>query len=190
MAQDDDTPPRLRGPPPDATEPPDHVKKPQIYEVFHGSTATPERNNLHGASPAGAEGQPTKQPRPTIKDGFQSIKSDDFLKLHHIPCAREGLMTGIGAGAVIGTGRYFIGGRASKAANWAFGAFLLGSIVQWEYCQAQRRKERAAMARVVEVIDRKQAEKKAQAAEAARLKREAEQEKAQQQAQKSWYKFW
>ncbi|KAI1274220.1 hypothetical protein F5Y07DRAFT_401510 [Xylaria sp. FL0933] len=177
MAQDDDTPPRLRGPPPGATEPPDHVKKPQIYEVFHGPTAS-------------AEGQPTKQPRPTIKEGFQSIKSDDFLKLHHIPCAREGLMTGIGAGAVVGTGRYFTGARASKAANWAFGAFLLGSIVQWEYCQVQRRKERAAMARVVEVIDRKQAEKKAQAAEAARLKREADQEKAQQQAQKSWYKFW
>lgn len=78
--------------------------------------------------------------------------------------------------------------KAPKAANWAFGAFLLGSIVQWEYCQAQRRKERAAMARVVEVIDRKQAEKKAQAAEAARLKRVSE-EKAQQ-AQKSWYKFW
>ncbi|KAI0427471.1 hypothetical protein F5Y09DRAFT_29785 [Xylaria sp. FL1042] len=183
MAQDDDTPPRLRGPPPGATEPPDHVKKPQIYEIFHGSTATPERSNLPGA-----EEQPTKQPRPTIKEGFESIKSDDFLKIHHIPCAREGLMTGIGAGTVVGAGRYFTGARAPKAANWAFGAFLLGSIVQWEYCQAQRRKERAAMARVVEVMDRKQAEK-AQAAEAARLKREAE-EKAQQQAQKSWYKFW
>lgn len=97
-------------------------------------------------------------------------------------------MTGIGTGAVIGTGRYFVGARASKAANWAFGAFILGSIVQWEYCQVQRRKERAAMARAVEIIDRKQAEKKARAAEAARLKREAE-EKAQQ-AQKSWYKFW
>lgn len=78
--------------------------------------------------------------------------------------------------------------RAPKAANWAFGAFLLGSVIQWEYCQAQRRKERVAMARAVEIIDRKQAEKKAQAAEAARLRKEAA-EKAQQ-AQKSWYKFW
>ncbi|KAI1424232.1 hypothetical protein F5Y12DRAFT_467814 [Xylaria sp. FL1777] len=178
MAQDDDTPPKLRGPPPGATEPPDQ---------FHGST-TPERSSLAGASPGGTEGQPTREPRPTFKEGVRSIKSDDFFKIHHIPCAREGLMTGIGGGAVVGVGRYLTGARASKAANWAFGAFVLGSVIQWEYCQAQRRKERAAMARVVEVIDRKQAEKAARAAEAARLRREA-QEKAQQ-TQKSWYKFW
>ncbi|GAW13369.1 hypothetical protein ANO14919_027530 [Xylariales sp. No.14919] len=190
MAQDDDTPPKLRGPPPGATESPDHVKTPQIYEVFHGST-TRERSELASASPTALEGRSNKSPRPTFKEGVQSIKSDDFLIIHQIPCAREGLMTGIGAGAVVGAGRYFTGARVPKAANWAMGAFLLGSIVQWEYCQMQRRKERAAMARAVEVIDRKQAEKKARAAEAARSKREAE-EKAQQaqQAQKSWYKIW
>ncbi|KAI1129803.1 hypothetical protein F5Y10DRAFT_145676 [Nemania abortiva] len=183
MAQDDDTPPKLRGPPPGATEPPDHVKKPQIYEIFNSPT-TPE--NSHSTT-ASSEGQPARPSRPTFKEGVQSIKSDDFLKIHHIPCAREGFMTGIGAGTVVGMGRYFVGARAPKAANWAFGAFLLGSVIQWEYCQAQRRKERAAMARVVEVMDRKQAEKKAQAEEAARLRREAEMAK---QAQKSWYKFW
>ncbi|GAP84997.1 putative mitochondrial cytochrome c oxidase protein 20-like protein [Rosellinia necatrix] len=187
MSQDDTTPPNLRGPPPGATEPPDHVKKPQIYEVFHSST-TPERSHIAGAPPTGTEGQPSKTSKPTFKEGMQSIKSDDFLKVHQIPCAREGFMTGIGAGAVVGVGRFVAGARAPKAANWAFGAFLLGSVIQWEYCQVQRRKERAAMARVVEVIDRKQAEKKAQAAEAARLKQEAE-EKARQ-AQKRWYKFW
>ncbi|KAJ3554180.1 hypothetical protein NPX13_g10683 [Xylaria arbuscula] len=162
MAQDDDTPPRLRGPPPGATEPPDHVKKPQIYEIFHGSSTSSDRSNLPSASPGepATEGQAGRQPRPTLKEGFESIKSDDFLKVHQIPCAREGLMTGMGAGAVVGAG------------------------------EAQRRKERAAMARVVEVIDRKQAEKKAQAAEAARLKREAEEKEKTQQAQKSWYKFW
>ncbi|KAI1359792.1 hypothetical protein F5Y08DRAFT_344339 [Xylaria arbuscula] len=192
MAQDDDTPPRLRGPPPGATEPPDHVNKPQIYEIFHGSSTSSDRSNLPSASPGepATEGQAGRQPRPTLKEGFESIKSDDFLKVHQIPCAREGLMTGMGAGAVVGAGRYFTGAKAPKAANWAFGAFLLGSIVQFEYCQAQRRMERAAMARVVEVIDRKQAEKKAQAAEAARLKREAEEKEKTQQAQKSWYKFW
>ncbi|KAF2964141.1 hypothetical protein GQX73_g9424 [Xylaria multiplex] len=187
MAQDDNAPPRLRGPPPGATEPPDHVRKPQIYEVFHGST-TPERSELANASFAGQEGQPSKSSRPTFQEGMQSIKYDDFLRIHQIPCAREGLMTGIGAGAVVGVGRFFTGAKAPKAANWAFGGFLLGSVIQWEYCQAQRRKERAAMARVVEVIDRKKAEKAekaAQAAQAARLRREAE-----ERAQKSWYKFW
>ncbi|KAI0104620.1 hypothetical protein GGR51DRAFT_223375 [Nemania sp. FL0031] len=189
MAQDDDTPPKLRGPPPGATEPPDHVKKPQIYEIFH-TPATPDssRPNNNASSPEASEGQPLRPSRPTLKEGVQSIKSDDFFNIHKIPCAREGFMTGIGAGTVVGMGRYVVGARAPTAANWAFGAFLLGSIIQWEYCQAQRRNERAAMARVVEVIDRKQAEKKAQAEEAVRLRREAE-EKAKE-AQRRWYKFW
>ncbi|KAI8633528.1 hypothetical protein F5Y19DRAFT_244860 [Xylariaceae sp. FL1651] len=186
MAQDDNTLPRLRGPPPGATEPPDHVKKPQIYEVFHGATPS-EGGQSIGAS-EGQGQQPNRPSRPTFREGIKSIKTDDFLRIHQIPCAREGFMTGIGAGAAVGMGRYFVGATAPRAANWAFGAFLLGSVIQWEYCQAQRRKEIAAMARVVEVIDRKQAEKKAQAAEAARLKQEAD-EKARQ-AQKSWYKFW
>ncbi|KAI0409200.1 hypothetical protein F4802DRAFT_239949 [Xylaria palmicola] len=190
MAQDDDTPPKLRGPPPGATEPPDHVKQPQIYEIFNSST-TPERSHLADAPPsAGADGQqPPGPPRLTFRDGVDSIKSGDFFNIHKLPCAREGFMTGMGAGTVVGIGRYLTGAKAPKAANWAFGAFMLGSVVQWEYCQAQRRKERAAMARVVEVIDRKQAEKKARAEEAARLRREAAEEKARQ-AEKRWYKFW
>ncbi|KAI0471420.1 hypothetical protein F4859DRAFT_515636 [Xylaria cf. heliscus] len=188
---DDDEPPKLRGPPPGATEPPDHVKQPQIYEIFNSST-TPERSHITedaASTAASTEGQQGRPSRPTFKDGVQSIKSEDFLKLHQIPCAREGLLTGIGAGTVIGAGRYLVGANTPKAANWAFGGFVLGSLIQWEYCQAQRRKERAAMARVVEVIDRKKAEKKAQAEEAARLRREAE-EKARQEAEKRWYKIW
>lgn len=66
---------------------------------------------------------------------------------------------------------------------------MLGSVIQFEVCQYQREQERAAMARAVEIMDRKQAEKKAKAEEVARLRAEAR-EKAKQAAQKSWYKFW
>jgi cytochrome c oxidase assembly protein subunit 20 len=76
-----------------------------------------------------------------------------------------------------------------KAANWAAGSFVLGSVIQWEVCRYQREQERVAMARVVEVIGRKEAEKKQKAEEAARRKAEA-QEKAREAAKKSWYKFW
>ncbi|KAI1398953.1 hypothetical protein F4819DRAFT_436959 [Hypoxylon fuscum] len=182
MAQDSNEPPRVRGPPPGATEPPEHVKKPQIYEIFPG--AKPE-----GTVDGAVAGQ-KNTPQPSITEGFQSIKPDDIFKVHQIPCARQGLMTGIGAGAAMGMGRYFIGARIPKAANWAFGSFFLGSIIQWEYCRAQRNKERAAVARMVEIIDRKQAEKKAEA-EAARFRKEAE-EKARQEAaltKKSWSTF-
>ncbi|KAI1074007.1 hypothetical protein F5B20DRAFT_586723 [Whalleya microplaca] len=184
--------PRLRGPPPGATAPPEHVAKPQVYEIFHGSR--PE-DSPDIVVPPHPDGQQQKNPgqqqhqQPGIKEGFESIKTADFLHVHRVPCAREGFLTGIGAGAVAGMGRYVAGARIPKAANWAFGVFFLGSIIQWEYCRAQRAKEHAAMARVVEVMDRKQAEKKAQMEEAARLRQE---ERARQEAEKkkSWYKFW
>lgn len=77
-------------------------------------------------------------------------------------------------------------GRIPKAANWAFGAFFISSIVQWEYCRAQRAREYAAMARAIEIMDKKAAEK------AAKMKEEAEKLKLEQEraAKKSWYKFW
>jgi len=116
MVQSDNDPPKLRGPPPGATKPPDHVKEPHIYEIFHPAS-NPERalptnpSAVDGAGDsAGAEGQPSNPSRPTLKEGFESIKTQDFLKLHQIPCAREGLLTGIGAGAITGVGRYLVGG--------------------------------------------------------------------------------
>ncbi|KAL7619851.1 hypothetical protein AAE478_010396 [Parahypoxylon ruwenzoriense] len=183
MAQDESEPSRLRGPPPGATAPPEHVNKPQIYEIFHSPKS---ESRVDGPT----EGQANPSP-PSIKEGIQSIKSDDFLSVHKIPCARQGFMTGIASGAVVGMGRYLKGGPVPKAANWAFGAFFIGCIAQWEYCRAQRSNERAAIARVVEVMDRKQAEKKAKAVEEARLKEEAA-ERARQEAvaRRSWYKFW
>ncbi|KAI2631280.1 hypothetical protein GGS21DRAFT_172755 [Xylaria nigripes] len=183
MAQNDNAPLESRGPPP-GIESSDNANQAQTYEAFDGST-TPERRQFAGASSAE---QPQRTPRPTLQEGVHSIKANDFMKVHQIPGARESFMTGIGAGAVVGMGRYVVGAKAPRAANWGFGAFVVGSIIQWEYSQVQRRKERAAMARVVEVIDRKQAEKKARAEEAARLKREAEEK--ERQAQKRWYKFW
>lgn len=109
MSERDNQPPKLRGPPPGATEPPEHVKNTQVYEIFNSST-TPDRERLYNVPATGAEGQPARPQRPSLKDGVQSIKSEDFLKVHHMPCAREGLMTGIGTGAVVGAGRYFVGG--------------------------------------------------------------------------------
>lgn len=102
MAQDDNEPPKVRGPPPGATAPPAHVKKPQIYEIFPGSK--PEGP---GDKPASDQ---ERVPQPTLTEGLQSIKADDFFGVHKMPCARQGLMTGIGAGAVTGMVRYVVGG--------------------------------------------------------------------------------
>jgi hypothetical protein len=71
---------------------------------------------------------------------------------------------------------------------------MIGSVIQWEVCQAGRTRERMQMARVVEVMDRKKAEKEQQEAERARISQEqAERIKREQEeaARKgNWYKFW
>lgn len=64
------------------------------------------------------------------------------------------------------------------------------SILAYEYCQFQRRVERANMKRVVEVVTKKQAD----------MKRQEEEKKLQSTADtaapankttnKAWYKFW
>ncbi|KAK7935872.1 hypothetical protein PG985_001367 [Apiospora marii] len=197
MAQDNDRSPAARSAPPGVTSPPDQ------YETFQGSKSEDRDGSISTAASAGnnaapqTEGGGNKRPtitegggnkRPTITEGFKTIKQDDWFKIHQIPCAREGFMTGIATGFVTGFGRLIAGGRIPKALNWGVGGFLISSLVGWEYCQAVRRKEKAAMARVVEVMDRKKAEKMQQAEEAAK-RRKAAAEKAKEEA-KRWYKFW
>lgn len=107
MTKEDDRPlPQPRGPPPGATAPPDHVNKPQVYEIFHSSKPE-DRDGSLATAPAEPQDQ---NKRPTISDGIKSIKSEDWLKVHEIPCARHGFMAGIGSGFVVGVGRYITGG--------------------------------------------------------------------------------
>ena len=60
--------------------------------------------------------------------------------------------------------------------NWAVGSFVFGSFLMFEYCQRRRQLEMQGMKRAVEVIDRKQAEKKKKAAEARAAQRKAKEE--------------
>ncbi|KAL2151113.1 hypothetical protein VTH82DRAFT_6211 [Thermothelomyces myriococcoides] len=95
-----------------------------------------------------------QQPRarqPTLAEAVQTIKPSDFLTFHQAPCARTGLLTGIGAGGAVGALRWIMGLPVPRAANWAVGAGVLGAIGQYEYCQFRRRQEREKVKRVVEV---------------------------------------
>ncbi|CAN8105184.1 unnamed protein product [Discula destructiva] len=131
--------------------------------------------------------------RATLSEAVKTLKAEDVLKIHQAPCTREGLLTGIGSGAAAGFLRYIVGAPIPKAANWAVGSGAILSIFAYEYCQFQRRVERANMKRVVEVVTKKQAEEKRMADEKRRLQQQQKLEQeaaAQKAAQKSWYKFW
>ncbi|KAI0007286.1 hypothetical protein F4779DRAFT_516936 [Xylariaceae sp. FL0662B] len=121
MTQDDHEPRgAARGPPPAA----------QVYAKFEETSLEPEEHQDHpdrdtvtipvhahhhpnadGDGDGEAQQNDDAPPRPSIMEGFESITPDEFLRVYKVPCAREGFMTGIGVGAVVGTGRYIIGGR-------------------------------------------------------------------------------
>lgn len=161
-------------PPPGATA--SSNKSSPVYETFTGNGDAEKK-----------QPQQQQQRRPTVSEAWDTIKPEDFMSVHKIPCARDGYMTGMLTGVVAGAGRYILGAQIPKAMNWAAGGFILGAIVKWEHCQYQRRKEKEGVARMFEIMAQKAADKKRKVEEEARLKAEAE-EKARQA--RRWYKFW
>ncbi|QPG93637.1 hypothetical protein C2857_001327 [Epichloe festucae Fl1] len=126
--------------------------------------------------------------RPTVSEAVGMIKTDDFVNVHNTPCARQGFLTGIAAGAGVGGLKFVLRGNAVKAANWAVGMFILGSTLSYEYCQYLRRAERIQMKRHIEVVTGNKRELARKAAE--EKKEQLRLEKGELAAQKPWYKVW
>ncbi|KOS18281.1 Cytochrome c oxidase protein 20 [Escovopsis weberi] len=141
-------------------------------------------DQIPGQNPDGS----TPQARPNISDAVSQIKKEDFLNVANTPCARQGLLTGIAAGAGLGGLKFVVHGSVSRASNWAVGFFVLGSIASYEYCQYQRRAERIQMKRNIEVVSANRREQAKKLAEEQRAQRQAEEERKTKE--KSWYKFW
>ncbi|KAF6828577.1 mitochondrial cytochrome c oxidase protein 20-like protein [Colletotrichum plurivorum] len=169
-----------------------------------GSTEPPAKKldpkEFHENFPAGGK-QPEQQQHggiPSISEAVKTIKTEDFLTVSQTPCARDGFLAGIASGAGLGALKYVFRARnldysheigtPLKAANWAVGGFLMGSIASFEYCQYQRRQERVRMKRTVEVYQETMAEKRAREAEA--LEKRRLEEEAVKASQRAWYKFW
>lgn len=138
---------------------------------------------------------PSQKQNPQEEDlsltaALSTITPSSFLTVHQTPCARTGLLTGIGLGSAVGILRSILGLPIPRAANWAVGTGALTAILQYEYCQAKRRQEKAKVARVVEVYGQKQAEMRAKEEEDRRRKAEEERRLLEEQKGKSWWKVW
>ncbi|KAL2003283.1 hypothetical protein VTN02DRAFT_4404 [Thermoascus thermophilus] len=131
----------------------------------------------------------------SLTQAVKSISLNDFFSFYKAPCARESLLTGLGAGFGVGGIRGILGGLGSlwPACNWAVGAFAIASIGMHEFCQRRRVQELDGMKQAVELMRelklKKQQERERQKAEEAA--RAAEEERKR----KSWfnlsnYKFW
>lgn len=118
-----------------------------------------------------------------------TIKPSDFLTFHQAPCARTGLLTGIGAGVTVGAMRWIMGLPVPRAANWAVGTGVLGAIGQYEYCQFRRHQEREKVKRVVEVYAAKQKKEKEEEERREREKALAR-AKEEEDKRRKWWRFW
>ena len=61
--------------------------------------------------PQGPAGDKNNNIRPTISEAVGMIKTEDFANVHKTPCARQGFLTGIAAGAGIGGLKFVLRGR-------------------------------------------------------------------------------
>ncbi|KAK3900572.1 hypothetical protein C8A05DRAFT_17136 [Staphylotrichum tortipilum] len=176
--------------PPTRGESPADPNRPWLHQTNRPSTpptqpSTPlpsvpqQQQPLHSNNP----------PQPTLTDAVQTIKPTDFLTFHQAPCARTGLLTGLGAGGAIGAVRWIMGLPVPRAANWAVGTGVLAAAAQYEYCQLKRRQEREKVKRVVEVYAAKQARERREEEERVRRERE-EAERVKTEGERGWWRFW
>ncbi len=169
------------------SDPPD---KGTAHEPYAVPVAPPSANALPEGAGLNTAGGRTKEAG--YFDALRSIQLSDFQEVHKKPCARDALLTGIGGGFGIGGVRAILGGTFAslhiagiilihiasvwKTCNWAVGSFVFGSFLMYEYCQRRRQLEMQGMKRAVEVIDRKQAEKRKKADEARAARRKVKEE--------------
>ncbi|MCJ1326422.1 hypothetical protein MMC10_003086 [Thelotrema lepadinum] len=76
------------------------------------STRSPTRSDAIAAQPTAKEEHGSSR-QATLLDGLKSIQLSDFTQVHKIPCARESLLTGMGAGFAVGGLRLVFRGKVA-----------------------------------------------------------------------------
>ncbi|KAJ2772737.1 hypothetical protein IWQ57_001637 [Coemansia nantahalensis] len=66
------------------------------------------------------------------------------------PCAREGLLYGLGAGIGAGVLGFFKRGRVLSAGNWGVAGFLVVAVAAKQLCHFQRAHEHAKLQTIIE----------------------------------------
>ncbi|KAL9600997.1 MAG: hypothetical protein Q9219_002819 [cf. Caloplaca sp. 3 TL-2023] len=143
------------------------------YDTFNYPATSENVNSLPGANGNNSQGQPTGT---GLTEALKSIKLADFKEVHKKPCTRESFLTGIGAGFGVGGIRAVLGAPIFTACSWAVGAFTFGSFAMHEYCQQQRRQEKAGIQRINAALDEKKIEIERKMEEKRKERRKAKEE--------------
>jgi cytochrome c oxidase assembly protein subunit 20 len=131
----------------------------------------------------------------TFPQDLGNVKLEEFRNIHRLPCAREGLMYGIGAGFGFGGLRAILGGNVWRSCNWAVGGFTVMAAGSFAWCQRSLEKEKRDMRKVVEAMRARQLEQARVEREEAQKKKEMERLAEEERLRKSWtrwqnYRFW
>lgn len=132
----------------------------------------------------------------SIPQDISNVRFEELRNVHRIPCAREGLLYGIGAGFGVGGMRAILGGTVWNSCNFAVGAFTVIAGGSFAWCQRGLAREKQEMRKVVELMKARQfeqarKEKEEEAAKAREMQKAAEEERLR----RSWtrwdnYRFW
>ncbi|KAK4556443.1 hypothetical protein LTR86_006587 [Recurvomyces mirabilis] len=145
-----------------------------------------------------------KAPDVTLSNAFQNgIQRKDFVDLPTRPCVRDALLTGIGGGFALGGIRAIFGAAVWTSCSWAVGSFCFSAPLMYQYCHYRRTAEKEGMMRAVEILNKKEVERKAREArkekvrEERRLAKDREQDtqlaalsEKQSGGGQPWWKVW
>ncbi|KAJ1889330.1 hypothetical protein LPJ66_008090 [Kickxella alabastrina] len=108
---------------------------------------------------AGDDGKPDsrggdseQKPHKTLSEVAQAHKWEDFKNtIQSEPCAREGLLYGVGTGFGVGVLRFIRTGNALNAGNWAVLAFAGVAVAAKKLCHFQQSHQRAKTRTLLEM---------------------------------------
>lgn len=173
--------------PPTRSQAPADPSRPWLQQTTTSSSSSSSSDATPNPQPQPP--QTSRSHHPTLTDAVSTITPTSFATFHTAPCARSGLLTGIGAGSALGVLRWVMGLPIPRAANWAVGTGVLAAMGQYEYCQYGRRQEREKVKRVVEVYQAKQVREKEEEERRRREKEEQEREERERRG-RGWWRFW
>ncbi|KAK3619687.1 hypothetical protein LTR22_025896 [Elasticomyces elasticus] len=112
-----------------------------------------------------------KAPEVTLANAVKDLGWKDFSELPKRPCVRDALLTGIGSGFAFG-GVKTIFGAVWTSCSYAVFSFCFGSVGMYQYCLYRRQAEKDGMMRVIDVMNKKDIERKAREQRKERVKQE------------------
>ncbi|KAK3616111.1 hypothetical protein LTR56_026179 [Elasticomyces elasticus] len=113
-----------------------------------------------------------KAPEVTLANAVKDLGWKDFTELPKRPCVRDALLTGIGSGFAFGGVKTIFGAAVWTSCSYAVASFCFGSVGMYQYCLYRRQAEKDGMMRVIDVMNKKDIERKAREQRKEKVKQE------------------